>query len=149
MPKSCCFLGHSKVYEEIKPRLKNVIEQLITQSGVTQFFVGTQGGFDKLVYRVLCEMEEKYPIHVVVVLAYLNRNQDNLYYDLQKSIFPDELTKTPLRFAISKRNAYMIKNSEYLVTYINTPFSRAYTNIEQAINKKKHIINLGTYTIPT
>lgn len=149
MPKSCCFLGHSKVYEEIKPRLKNVIEQLITQSGVTQFFVGTQGGFDKLVYRVLCEMEEKYPIHVVVVLVYLNQTGEEPYYDLEKTIFPDLLTKTPLRFAISKRNSYMIENSEYLISYVNTPYSRVFANIEQAIKKKKRIINLGSFSLPT
>ena len=147
MTKSCCFLGHSIIYQEIKPELRKTIEHLILQKGVTHFYVGTQGGFDKLVYQVLCELEEKHPIQVVVVLAYLNRHQETPYYDLNKTIFPDVLTKTPLRFAISNRNAYMINISEYLVTYINTPFSRAYTNIEQAINKKKHIINLGTYNI--
>lgn len=147
--KSCCFLGHSRLYDEIKPQLTNAIEQLIMKEGVTRFYVGTQGSFDKLVYGVLCELEEKHQISIVVVLAYLNQEKETPYYDLEKTIFPDILTKTPFRFAISKRNAYMIENSEYLVTYINTPFSRAYANIEQAINKKKHIINLGTYTIPT
>ena len=149
MPKSCCFLGHSMVYEEIKPQLKAIIEHLITKEGVTNFYVGTQGGFDKLVYRVLCKLEEKYPIQIIVVLAYLNREQEIPYYDFEKTIFPDLLTKTPLRFAISKRNSYMIENSEYLVAYINTSCSRVYTNIEHAIKKKKHIINLGKYPLPS
>ncbi len=102
-----------------------------------------------MVYQVLCEMEEKHPIHIVVVLAYINRTQEKPYYDFKKTMFPDVLTKTPFRFAIHKRNSYMIENSNYVVTYINTPFSRAYANIEQAVKKKKHLINLGTYTIPT
>ena len=111
--------------------------------------MGTQGGFDKLVYRVLCELEKKHPIHIVVVLAYLNQTGEEPYYDLEKTIFPDLLTKTPLRFAISKRNSYMIENSEYLISYVNTPYSRVFANIEQAIKKKKRIINLGSFSLPT
>ncbi len=137
MPKSCCFLGHSRIYDEIKVPLQNTIEKLITEEEVTHFYVGTQGGFDKLVYRVLCEIEEKHTVHIVVVLAYLKRTQQNPYYDSQKTIFPDALTKTPFRFAIHKRNSYMIENSNYVITYINTPFSRAYGNIEETVKKEK------------
>ncbi len=90
MPKRCCFLGHSRVYEDIKPQLTNTIEQLITEEGVTEFLVGTQGAFDKLVYRVLCELEAKHAIRVIVVLAYLNRDGETPYYDLQKTVFPDK-----------------------------------------------------------
>ncbi len=143
----CCFLGHKNCPEELKNRIFHTVELLITEKGVTQFYVGTQGGFDRLVYQVLCELEEKYKIQVFVVLAYLHGKPNTEYYDYQKTIFPDVLTKTPLRFAISRRNSFMITQSDYVVAYINTTFSRAYGNIEEAIRKKKQIINLGNYDI--
>lgn len=96
-----------------------------------------------MVYRVLCDLEKKHEIQIFVVLAYLNKK--NEYYDSKKTIFPDELTKTPFRFAIRRRNQFMINRSDYVVSYIDTPYSNAYRNIEEAIKKKKHMINLGKY----
>ncbi|MBE6904555.1 MAG: hypothetical protein E7480_08120 [Ruminococcaceae bacterium] len=138
--QSCSFIGHKNCPKEIKGRLLYEIEKLITNKGVNKFYVGTQGGFDKLVYETLCELEKKYEIDINVVLAYLNRTPSNQYYDLEKTIFPDELTKTPLPYAIRLRNSFMI-------TYLNVPFSNAYKNVEEAIRKKKQVINLGNFDI--
>ena len=144
---SCCFIGHRDCPNKIKNSLLETLENLIVNKNVKTFYVGTQGKFDQLVYTVLCELEEKYQIQTVVVLAYLSRSVTTEYYDNKKTIFPDELTKTPLRFAIRRRNTVMINNSQYVVTYLNTPFTNTYTNIEEAIKKKKHIINLGEFNI--
>lgn len=115
---------------------------------MTRFYVGTHGGFDRLVYRVLCELEKKYTdIQVFVVPAYLNRTPQNNDYDMQKTIFPDELTKTPARFAIRRRNTYMLKQADVLITYLNDPFSNTYRFVEAAAKRKKRIINLGNYDI--
>ena len=62
-------------------------------------------------------------------------------------MFPDELTKVPLRYAIRRRNSYMIERSDYVVTYLNTPYSNTIANVEEAIRKKKVVINLGDYSI--
>ncbi len=145
--QSCSFIGHRNCPKETQKRLLDTIEELITNKNVTTFYVGTQGSFDRLVYEVLCELEKKHEIKVFVVLAYLDRHLNNEYCDIEKTIFPDELTKTPLRFAIRKRNSFMINNSDYVICYINTPFSNALVNIEEAYKKKKEIINLGEYDI--
>lgn len=120
---------------------------LIKDKGVTRFFVGTQGGFDKLAHRVLCEIEKSYPIQIFVVLAYLNQPSYEKDYDPQKTIFPDILTKTPPRFAIKRRNIYMIKQADFLIAYLNDPFSNTFYLIEEAAKKGKYIINLGSYDI--
>ena len=98
-----------------------------------------------MVYDVLCELESIYKIEINVVLAYLNDNRDEKYYDIAKSIYPDELTETPLRFAIRKRNSYMIDKADYVICYMNNPFSNTFTNVKEAAQKKKQIINLGEY----
>lgn len=145
--KSCCFIGHKNCTREIRERLLFEIEELITKKDVNCFYVGTQGNFDKLSYEVLSSLEKKYEIKINVVLAYLNKKTDNPYYDADKTIFPDELTKTPMRYAIRKRNSYMIGKADYIVSYLNTPFSNAYCNIEEAVRKKKYIINIGAFNV--
>ena len=140
---ACTFIGHGDCDKSVKEKLLLEIENLIVNHNVNVFYVGTQGGFDRLVYECLCELEEKYEIKVVVVLAYLNREDDLAYYDTKKTIFPDCLTKTPPRFAISKRNEYMFKNADYLICYLDKQFSNTYELVLKAINRKMKIINLG------
>ncbi len=144
---SCTFIGHRDCSKDIKEKLIFEIENLILYQNANTFYVGTQGGFDRLVYECLCELEEKYIIKVVVVLAYLNREDELTYYDTKKTVFPDCLTKTPPRFAISKRNDYMLQNAEYLICYLDNQFSNTYEFVLGAIKRKMKIINLGSLKI--
>ncbi len=147
MMESCCFFGHKNCPDRIKARLLSTIESLIIEKQVRRFYVGSQGSFDRFAYEALCTLENRYQIEFYVVLPYLNRPVEFPYYDMQKTIFPDVLTKTPARFAIRKRNSYMIQQSNYIISYINDPYSNTYPNMEEAFKKKKHIINLGTFII--
>ena len=61
MTKTCCFFGHREVTHNIRGRLTAIIEKLITENGVTNFYVGNQGQFDSMVYSVLKELKVKYP----------------------------------------------------------------------------------------
>ena len=121
MMESCCFIGHRNCPDNVKELLLSTIETLITEKNVHCFYVGTQGSFDRLAYEALCVLENKYQIEIFVVLPYLNRQDAYPYCDMKKTIFPDVLTKTPARFAIRKRNSFMINQSNYVIAYINTP----------------------------
>ena len=145
--QGCCFIGHKDCPITIKDDLIKTIERLINESNVNTFYVGTQGNFDKIVYDVLCILESIYKIQIYVVLAYLNQDCEGEYYDIKKSIYPDDLTKTPPRFALRKRNSYMINRSDYVICYMNDPFSNTFVNVKEAIKKKKEIINLGSFCI--
>ncbi len=145
--KSCCFIGHRNCPTEIRASLLAVMEQLIIAQNVDCFYVGTQGRFDRMAYDALCQLEKEHRIQWYVVLAYLNRTADDVYYDSNKTIYPDELTKTPLRFAIRRRNSFMIERSDFMITYLDTPYTNTYRNVEEAIRKKKKVINLGTYEL--
>ena len=93
----CTFIGHRHCPETIRTVLRESIMELIKNKGITRFYVGTHGEFDRMVYEVLCEIEFSHRIDVYVVLAYINRTEGYLYYDCNKTIFPDVLTKTPAR----------------------------------------------------
>lgn len=115
---TCCFFGHREVTHNIRDKLKAIIESLIAENGVTEFYVGHQGQFDGIVYSVLKELKGKYPqIRYTVVLAYMPDEHIKEVYE-EDTLFPDGLETVPKRFAISKRNDWMISHSDVAVCYV-------------------------------
>ncbi len=143
----CTFFGHRDCYGFDKNILCCVIEKLI-QKGVDKFYVGHQGHFDSLVLSSLKMLKCKYPhISYFVVLAYLPT--ENYSYEIYKgfSIYPDGLELCPPRFAIERRNKWMIGKAHYCVCYINHTWGGAYKFAKQAKGKELTIINLGSAEI--
>ncbi len=140
---SCCtFIGHRDCPQEVEKLLSIVLENLIKEN-VREFYVGTNGNFDRYVYRVLLQLRKKYDIKVNVVLSYLD-SRKNSYYDINETIYPLGLESVPRRFAIKKSNEFMIKNSQYMVCFVNNTYSNAHKFLTYAKNKKLNIINLGS-----
>lgn len=141
--KSCTFFGHRYIFEDIKPLLLNSIKYLINEKDVDTFYVGNQGQYDTMVLECLIKIKKDYPqIKYLVVLAHLGKN--TLFLDKIKynSIFPEELNKVPPKFAIDKRNRYMIDKCDYVITYVNNIVGGAAKYQEIAKRKGKTVINL-------
>jgi len=140
--KTCCFFGHRKVTHNIRPKLTTVIEKLITEDGVTDFYVGHQGQFDSIVYSVLKELKARYPqIRYTVVLAYMPDEHIKELYG-KDTLFPDGLESVPKRFAISKRNDWMIQQSDFAVCYVHKITGGAAKFRDKAEKKGLRIIDL-------
>lgn len=109
---------------------------MIKEYNVTRFYVGHQGDFDKLVYQQLKKLQNMFPhIHYAVILAYLP--QDQKIYTSDETLYPDGLENTPPKYAINKRNHWMIDHSDFVVTYVKYPFGGAAKWEEKAC--KKHL----------
>ena len=116
--KTSCFFGHRDVTHNIRPKLTSIIEKLNTEDGVTEFYVGHQGQFDSMIYSVLKELKAKYPqIRYTVVLAYMPDGHIKDVYG-EDTLFSDGLENVPKKFAISKRNDWMIQQSGFAVCYV-------------------------------
>ena len=116
--KTCCFFGHREVIHNIRPKLTEIIEKLIFDEGVRDFYVGHQGQFDNMVYSVLKELKANYPhIRYTVVLAYMPDEHIKEVYG-EDTLFPDGMENVPKKFAISKRNDWMIQQSGVVVCYV-------------------------------
>ena len=116
--KTCCFFGHREVTHNIRPKLTAILGKLITEYGVTDFYVGHQGQFDSMVYSVLKELKANYPqIRYTVVLAYMPDEHIKELYG-EDTLFPDGMESVPKKFAISKRNDWMIGHSDVAVCYV-------------------------------
>ena len=51
------------------------------------------------------------------------------------TIYPD-IENVPPRFAIIKRNEWMVKQSDFMIAYVNYPWGGAYKTLQYAERKK-------------
>ncbi len=136
---TCTFFGHRDCDEKIYENLKKAIIELIQNEGVTQFYVGNNGGFDRLVLRALGECKRIFSyIDYCVVLAYMPKKETFDY----PTVFPEKLVKVPKRYAISYRNIYMIEKSDFVIAFITHNFGGAYSSTFKAQKMNKKVINL-------
>ena len=139
---TCCFFGHREVTHNIRPKLTAIIEKLITEDDVTEFYVGNQGQFDSMVFYALKELKARYPqIRYTVVLAYMPDEHIKEVYG-EDTLFPDGLESVPKRFAISKRNDWMIQQSGYAVCYVHKITGGAVKFRDKAEKKGLQIIDV-------
>ena len=98
-----------------------------------------------MVRSVLKELVSVYPhIDYAVVLERLppKRNEfDTRNYS--DTMLPEGIETIHPRFAISWRNKWMIKQSDYVVTYITHPWGGAAQFAEKSERQKKIVINLA------
>lgn len=140
--KTCCFFGHREVTHNIRPKLTAIIDKLITEDGVTDFYVGNQGQFDSMVYFVLKELKGKYPqIRYTVVLAYMPDEHIKEVYG-EDTLFPDGLESVPKKFAISKRKDWMIQQSGIAICYVHKITGGAAKFREKVEKRKLQVIDL-------
>ena len=137
----CTFFGHKDTPKEIEPTLRSTLIDLIENKNVNVFYVGNNGNFDTMVSRQLEDLSHTYPITYSVVLAYLP-TEKNKYDDLTNTIYPEGLETVPKRFAISRRNKWMIQQSDVVVTYVTHNFGGAAQFKEMAVNQGKTVIKL-------
>ncbi len=140
--KACTFFGHKTVTQDISKKLKKVICYLIEACSVDTFYVGCQGGFDRMVISALKSAEKEYPhISFFVVLAYY-REASEISVASCNTVFPHSAAISPPRFAIDKRNRWMIERSDYAITYVyKNGGAKKYKDI--CIKKKKRILELS------
>ena len=138
----CTFFGHRECYGLEENRLLQAIENLIGQ-GVDTFYVGNHGGFDGMVHACLKRLSKQYShIHYCVVLAYLPMEKRE-YDDFSDAIHPEGIELGPPKFAIQRRNQWMIQQSDYCLCYITHMWGGAYQFVRQAKHRGLHVINLG------
>ena len=60
---TCCIFGHRKINEteELKTKVYNTVEGLITRENVDTFLFGSKSQFDSLCLEQVTNLKEKYP----------------------------------------------------------------------------------------
>ena len=132
------FFGHKDIAGDISGALEKAITDVIEKYNADMFLVGNQGGFDRLVQVTLKNLCKRYKnINYRIVLAYLpcETVDDN-------TIVFDGFETVPPRYAISRRNQWMIDKSDVVITYVTHNIGGAAKFKEIAHKKGKTVINI-------
>lgn len=154
---TCCFFGHRTINEteELKAKITEEIERLITEKKVDTFLFGSKSQFDALCLKLVTFLKEKYP-HIKRVYvraefpvisdtykAYLLKSYDDTYFS-EKLIAAGKASYV-------KRNYEMIDKSRFCIFYYDKSYApikgKSGTGIalEYAVKKEKEIAVFDLY----
>lgn len=142
---TCTFFGHRDTPKSIEPILQRVLIDLIENKKVDLFYIGNNGSFDLLIKRNLQILKNTYPhIKYFIVLAYFpHAKYEENFEDYSKVFFPEILEQVPPKFAIDRRNKWMIDRSDYVIVYVKYPTGCAKKFKDLAERKNKIVLNLA------
>ncbi|MDR0906797.1 MAG: hypothetical protein LBN00_11630 [Oscillospiraceae bacterium] len=145
MSITCSLFGHRNTPSDLRPRLYTEVERHILKLNATNFYVGRNGAFDQMAAGVLRELKVRYPqIRSYSIQAYLPTEEDEYGAEMyDDTIYPEGLELVPKRFAISRRNRWMIERSDYVIVYVRTNYGGAYAALQYAKAKGKAVTNLA------
>ena len=144
------FAGHSFVSSKnkVKEMVKEQIRNNIIDVEFVTCYLGGHGEFDEICARACRELKKEYAnIEIVYVASYISLSEQSKIKEMQRfglcdmSIYPP-IENAPPRFAISKRNEWMMTNSDLIIAYVNRSYGGAYKSLQVAKRRKKRIINI-------
>ncbi len=142
--KACSFFGHRDTpqTEELKEKVREIVERLIIEEGVDTFLFGSRSKFDELCHIVVTELKEKYP-HIQRI-AYLCKHEtaclvgegakmkqqikeltgrDVYVCEVEEIKKPDRVNSAG-RAAYVERNYWMIDDSQIIILFYNSKIER-------------------------
>ena len=148
------FCGHSNYinnFEDEKLLLKSLEE--VANGKQVDFYLGGYGAFDNFALKCAKKYKENHKdTNLIFITPYLgewlNKRKSFIekHYD---KIFHPEIEHVPQKFAILKRNEWMVKKADYIFGYVQTHYGGAYKMLLYAHNHNKPYINLykGCYDL--
>lgn len=146
------FCGHRDFQEtgDIKERLTGILTALAAQEETLICYTGGYGSFDRFAARCLKEAQKVAPnIRNCLVVPYLTASlQKELkeregFFD--EIIYPS-LENVPPKYAILRRNEWMVERADLVIGYITHNFGGAARTWQYAKRKGVTLINLADDT---
>ena len=137
------FFEYPNYPETIKPKLRNVLVDLITNHNVDMFCVRHQGQFDAYVHSERKKFNQEYlQINYAVVLAHMpGKETENK--DYSDTMHPEGIESIHPHYAISWHNNWMLKQSDYVFAYIIHTYGGAAQFAKKAELSGKKVIEIG------
>ena len=122
---TCCFFGHRTINEteELRTKLNDIIEKLITEENVDTFLFGSKSRFNSLCLETVTKIKEKYPhikrIYVRAEYPYISEHYKKYLLDNYEDTYYPERIMNSGRAVYVERNCEMINISRVCVVYYN------------------------------
>lgn len=153
MPLYITFCGHREVFDEklVYSKLLSLLDDFYAakhfmsqdpDDKVIVYYCGGYGQFDGLVSRAIDEMKKRHPeikSKKIFVTPYITESaQENMKYikDYYDEILYPPLENVPPKYAIAKRNEWMIRHSKILIAYVTHSWGGAAKTLEYARKKR-------------
>ena len=140
--KTCCFIGHRNVEEteELWQMIRETVEKLINDKGVTLFLFGSRSDFDSICHDVVTELQEIYPDikriaytcrHETATMKEDKAEEERIWSSiLKRSVhirdydaeYEHPTKYTSGRASYAERNQAMINNSDFCVFYFDETY---------------------------
>jgi len=146
------FCGHrdvndKRVKEELYKAISEILLPLSFSDKVT-FLCGGYGVFDCLCSTVIDEIRAQGvspTVEKIFVTPYITESYKERIEILRPHydgvVFPP-IEGVPLRFAIPRRNQWMVEQADIVIAYVTHGFGGAATTLSYAYQKKKKIVRL-------
>lgn len=148
MLKVCSGFGHRNVLQNIDEKLYEYIEEAI-KMGCTVFYTGAMGDFDtkfSLAVRQAKHRHKNINIKLICVKPYLTKSlniEKEFYYSMYDDILiPTELANIHYKSIITKRNEWIIDNSDVVISYTIHNYGGAFTAVKYAEKNNKIILKI-------
>ena len=139
----CCGFGHREVFQNIDKELCEAVQKAMGM-GCNVFYTGAMGDFDRCFSSAVRKQGKK--IKLVCIKPYMSNelNTNKEYYNCMYDdiIIPDELAFVHYKSAITKRNRWMIDNSDVVIVYAIRNYGGAYDAMRYAERQNKTIIRV-------
>lgn len=140
---TCSFFGHRKIEisQQLRQKLKNIIEDLIVNYNVLTFLFGSRSEFNDLCHLVVTELKEKYPN--IKRIAYTTRSESCILESEREKLeetysrvfnreihllgveeeFEHKTKYLSGRASYVERNQSMIDESDYCIFYFDENYN--------------------------
>ena len=147
MNKFCCGFGHSDCFKIDTQKLTTLLEELIHQHNVTNFYISDFGNFDRTFFSCTNQFRKtNNNIKLILVKPYytneLNRNKDFYTNTYDEIIVPEISANAHFKSAITIRNRWIIENSDFVISNVYKNYGGAFVAIKYAKKISKNIIYL-------
>ena len=134
------FIGHSSITSKERARelVKDQIRRFAQNCPNFTCYVGGYGDFDELSAIACYELKREINIEVVYVTPYLSATRRSHLEEMKSrglydsSVYPP-IENVPLKFAISKRNEWMMSAADLVIAYVSHSYGGAYKELEYKV----------------
>ena len=153
--KGCCFTGHRQIPQNLVPilkqRIKDGIEYLYSNMGVTTYYAGGALGFDSLAAEAVIEQRrERGDVRLVIVVPCRNQDArwsaaDRARYERIKREADEVICLAEHYFdgCMHQRNRYMVDHSAYCICYLTEQRGGTAYTVQYARERGLRIFNLA------
>ena len=157
MNKTACFTGHRSISADrtvLSSRLYTLLEKMISERNVTNYYAGGAYGFDAAASLTVIKLREKYPqIKLHLILPCSNAEQTDGWTDEQITEFQhildlanrvEYVSEHKTGTCMKQRNTRLVERGDFCICYWNVKDRRSGTGqtVRMAQKKGVEIINL-------